>query len=424
MIIKDALLRDKEGLWNIVINNKGEITEITKESPIQYKNTVIDAMGNLVIPPFIEPHTHLDYALTAGDPSWNISGTLSEGLEICKKKRESLSKEEIKGRARNALKWFIANGVQFVRTHTNISDPQLIGLLAMLEIKEEFAHFLDLQIVAFPQQGIYTESEMVSRLEAALKEGADLVGGAPHFELTREDSVKSVKKVFELSEKYNCMIDIHCDETDDDHSRSLEVLASEAYRMGIGHLVTASHTTAFGSYNNSYAFKLLGLVEKAKINFIANPLVNINLQGRYDNYPIRRGITRVRELMEANLNVCFGHDDLLDPIYPLGTGNMLQVLLMGIHVCHLTGYEQMSKSLDLITYNSAKTLQVKDKYGIEVGKPANLVILQATNDYDALRRQSQVLYSIRNGKVIAQNNFLQATLHLGNQPEKISFLYN
>lgn len=423
MIIKDALLREKEGLWNIVIEN-GEITEITKEFLPQNGVEVVDAKGNLVIPPFIEPHTHLDYALTAGDPSWNISGTLSEGLDICKKRREKLSKHEIKERTRTALKWLIANGVQYVRTHTNISDQQLVGLQAMLEIKEEFANFLELQIVAFPQQGIYTDSVMLSRLEEALKEGADIVGGAPHFEFTREDSVKSVKKIFELSQKYNCMIDIHCDETDDDHSRALEVVASEAYHMGIGHLVTASHTTAFGSYNNAYAFKLLDLAEKSRINFIANPLVNINLQGRYDSYPIRRGITRVKELLEVGINVCFGHDDLLDPIYPLGTGNMLQVLLMGVHVCHLTGYEQMRRSLDLITYNSAITLQIEDKYGIEVGNPANLIILQATGDYDALRRQSPVLYSIRFGKVIAENNMLQATLHLGNQAEKTSFSFN
>lgn len=421
MIIKHAQLRDREGLWDIVID-KENIVDITKDYPLKDQDKVIDARENLVTSPFIEPHTHLDYALTAGNPSWNMTGTLSEGLNI-QRKRGDLSKQEIKTRARKAIKWYIANGVQIIRTHTNISDSQLIGLHAMLELQEEFAHMLELQIVAFPQQGIYTDSKMVAQLEAALKEGADVVGGAPHFEFTREDSVQSVKKIFELSQKYNCMIDIHCDETDDDHSRALEVVIAEAYHMGIGHLVSASHTTAFGSYNNAYAYKILENAVKSNINFIANPLVNINLQGRYDSYPVRRGLTRVKELLETGINVCFGHDDLLDSIYPLGTANMLQVLLMGIHVCHLTGYDQMNKSLDLITTNSAKTVQVEQEYGIEVGKPANFIILQAKNDYDALRRQSPILYSIRQGNIIAENNPLQAKLWLGNEEDEVEFLY-
>ena len=401
MIIKNAKLRHKEGLWDIDIQDQ-KIKTIANNMGVESDDTIIDAKGKLVLPPFIEPHIHLDTTLTAGEPNWNVSGTLFEGIQIWSERKKSLTKQDVKDRAKQALKMQMANGIQYVRTHVDVTDPSFTALKALLEVKEEMAPVVNLQLVAFPQEGILSYPNGVELLEESLRLGADVVGGIPHFEFTREDGVESVKKVFELAMKYDRLIDIHTDEIDDEQSRFVEVVAKEAYQTGMGSKVTASHTTAMHSYNNAYVFKLMRLLKMSEINFVANPLVNIHLQGRFDTYPKRRGITRVKELTEAGCNVSFGHDDIFDPWYPLGTGNMLQVLHMGIHVTQLMGYEQIKNSMDYITVNSAKTLSIEEEYGIEEGKPANLIILNADDEYDAVRHQSEVLYSIRNGKILVQ----------------------
>lgn len=326
----------------------------------------------------------------------------------------------MKQRAIQTLKWQIANGIQFVRTHVDVSDPNLVALKAMLEVREEMKEWVELQIVAFPQEGILSYPNGKALLEEALKLGADVIGAIPHFEFTREYGVESLHYVFDLAEKYQVLVDVHCDEIDDEQSRFIETLATLAYERGIGHRVTASHTTAMHSYNGAYASRLFRLLRMADINFVANPLVNIHLQGRFDTYPKRRGITRVKEMLEANINVCFGHDDVFDPWYPMGTANMLQVLHMGLHVCQIMGYEQINDSLKLISCHSARTLNVQDRYGIEVGKPANLLILPAENGFDAVRRQVPVCYSIRHGRVIADTRPAETTLHLVN-PERVDF---
>lgn len=419
MIIKNAKLRGREGLWDIEIQGEKIIT-IAKELNVQDVQ-IIDAKGHLVLPPFVEPHIHLDTALTAGEPSWNESGTLFEGIQRWSERKKFLTKQDVKARAMKALKMQMANGIQHVRTHVDITDPQLIALKALLEVREEVLPYVNLQIVAFPQEGVLSFPNGEELLEESLRLGADVVGGIPHFEFTREYGVQSIKKVFELAEKYDRLIDIHCDEIDDEQSRFVEVVAKEAYETGMGSKVTASHTTAMHSYNNAYMYKLMRLLKMSKINFVANPLVNIHLQGRMDTYPKRRGITRVKELDEAGCNVSFGHDDIFDPWYPLGTGNMLQVLHMGIHVCQLMGYEQIKKSIDFITINSAKTMSIEEQYGIEEGKPANLIILNAEDEYDAIRRQSSVLYSIRNGKVLVQTNPAETLLNIGDKVEEVTF---
>lgn len=421
MIINNARLQGKEGLWQIQIR-EGKISRIAQHvNNEQNGEHVLDAEGGLVLPPFIEPHIHLDTTLTAGEPKWNSSGTLFEGIERWAERKQTLSLEDVKQRAKTALKWQIAQGIQHVRTHVDVTDAQLVALKAMLEVKEEMAPWVDVQIVAFPQEGINSYPNGFELLEESLRMGADVVGGIPHYEFTREYGVDSMKKAFELAAKYNRLVDIHCDEIDDEQSRFLEVVAAEAYRLGMGELVTASHTTAMHSYNNAYTSKLFRLLKLSGINFVANPLVNIHLQGRFDTYPKRRGVTRVKELLEAGMNVCFGHDDIFDPWYPLGTGNMLQVLHMGIHVCQLMGYEQIVESMDLITHNSARTLHIQDQYGIEEGKPGNLIILPASDEYDAIRRQVPVRYSIRNGSVIAETKPAYTTLALGANVEKVTF---
>ncbi|PNO54742.1 cytosine deaminase [Aeromonas caviae] len=419
MLIRNVRLAGRERMWQILCQG-GVIRAIEPMSTQLLSARELDGEQGLVIPPFIEPHIHLDTTQTAGEPSWNLSGTLFEGIERWAERKALLTHEDVKQRAIQTLKWQIANGIQFVRTHVDVSDPNLVALKAMLEVREEMKEWVELQIVAFPQEGILSYPNGKALLEEALKLGADVIGAIPHFEFTREYGVESLHYVFDLAEKYQVLVDVHCDEIDDEQSRFIETLATLAYERGMGHRVTASHTTAMHSYNGAYASRLFRLLKMAGINFVANPLVNIHLQGRFDSYPKRRGITRVKEMLEANINVCFGHDDVFDPWYPMGTANMLQVLHMGLHVCQIMGYEQINDSLKLIGSHSARTLNVQDRYGIEVGKPANLLILPAENGFDAVRRQVPVRYSIRHGRVIADTRPAETTLHLVNA-ESVDF---
>ncbi len=358
--------------------------------------------GRLVSPPFVESHIHLDSALTAGQPRWNQSGTLFEGIDIWRDRKQSLTIEDVKTRAIATLKQQALQGVLFVRTHADVSEPNLIALQALLEVRDAVKDWTTVQVVAFPQDGIYGSDGNDALLETALKLGADAVGGIPHYEMTREDGVQSVHRIFELAHRYDALIDIHCDEIDDDQSRFLEVVAASATRSGLGARVTASHTTALASYNNAYAMKLMGLLAKSGINFIANPLINITLQGRTDTYPKRRGVTRVKELWQQGLNVSLGHDCVQDPWYSLGTGNMLTVAAMAVHVCQMTGQAEIDACYDMVTINGAKTLTVESDYGIAVGRPANLIVLDATTPYDAIRRTATVTQVISRGQLLVE----------------------
>lgn len=416
--INNVRLPWREGLWQIEIQ-QGKITRVAPQPQKIAGGVSLDAEGGLAIPPFIEPHIHLDTTQTAGEPAWNQSGTLFEGIERWAERKALLTHEDVKQRARQTLKWQIANGIQHVRTHIDVSDPTLTALNAMLEVKQEMAPWVEIQLVAFPQEGILSYPDGEALLERALQLGADVVGAIPHFEFTREYGVESLHKTFALAQKYQRMVDVHCDEIDDEQSRFVETVAALAHREKMGARVTASHTTAMHSYNGAYTSRLFRLLKLSGINFVANPLVNIHLQGRFDGYPKRRGITRVKEMLEADINVCFGHDDVYDPWYPLGTASMLQVLHMGLHVCQLMGYDQLDSGIELITTNSARALQLQD-YGIQSGNSANLVILPADSGFDALRRQVPVRYSIRHGKVIAETVPAATTIHLA-ESEKVDF---
>ncbi|WP_338053726.1 cytosine deaminase [Serratia liquefaciens] len=417
--IDNLRLSGHEGLWQLAIE-QGRIAHIMPQPEGQeWRNDVLDAQGGLAQPAFVEPHIHLDTTQTAGQPAWNQSGTLFEGIERWAERKALLTHEDVKQRAWQTLKWQIANGVQYVRTHVDVSDPTLTALRAMLEVKQEVAPWVTLQIVAFPQEGIMSYPNGEALLEEAVRLGADVVGAIPHFEFTREYGVESLHKAFALAQKYDRLVDVHCDEIDDEQSRFVETVAALALKLDMGARVTASHTTAMHSYNGAYASRLFRLLKMSGINFVANPLVNIHLQGRFDSYPKRRGITRVKEMLEANINVCFGHDDVFDPWYPLGTANMLQVLHMGLHVCQLMGYGQIDDGLKLITSHSARTLNLTD-YGLTAGNSANLVILPAESGFDAVRRQTPVRYSIRQGAVIAETQPAETTLYLA-QDEKVDF---
>jgi cytosine/creatinine deaminase len=390
---------------DIAIAN-GKIAAIAPQLPATAQQE-IDVAGQLVSPPFVESHVHLDSALTAGEPRWNQSGTLFEGIEIWRDRKQNLTLEDVKKRAIATLKQQAMQGVLFVRSHADVSEANLIALRGLLEVREAVKDWMTLQVVAFPQDGIYGGSKNEALMEEALKLGADAVGGIPHYELTREDGVRSIHRIFELAQQYDRLIDIHCDEIDDDNSRFLEVVTACAIRSGMGSRVSASHTTAFGSYNNAYAYKLLGFLRRTPINFIANPLINITLQGRTDTYPKRRGVTRVKELWQQGMNISLGHDCVQDCWYSLGTGNMLDVAFMLLHVSQMTGTAELDACYDMITWNGAKTLHLEDQYGIEVGKPASLMVLDASDRFDALRRRATVRYVIAQGKLLSSTELPQ-----------------
>ncbi|WP_342651152.1 cytosine deaminase [Pseudomonas sp. REB1044] len=401
MNIINARLRGKTGLFTVRVS--GERIAAIELQPAKIEPSSaedIDAAQNLVIPPFIEPHIHLDATLTAGEPRWNMSGTLFEGIECWAERKAITTHEDIKARAKKTIGALVDHGIQHVRTHVDVTDPTLVALKAMVEVREEVRHLIDLQIVAFPQEGIESYANGRALMTEAVALGADVVGGIPHFENTRDQGVSSVKFLMDLAERTGCLVDVHCDETDDAQSRFLEVLAEEARVRNMGARVTASHTVAMGSYDNAYCYKLFRLLKMSGINFVSCPTESIHLQGRFDSFPKRRGVTRVAELDRAGLNVCFGQDSIVDPWYPLGNGNILRVLEAGLHICHMLGYEDLQRALDLITDNSARTLNLGERYGIAVGRPANLLVLSAADDYEMVRSQGHALVSIRAGKVL------------------------
>jgi cytosine/creatinine deaminase len=361
----------------------------------------IDLQGHLISPPFVESHIHLDSALTAGEPRRNQSGTLFEGIEIWRDRKQSLTLEDVKQRAIATLKQQASQGVLFVRSHADVSEASLTALQGLLEVREAVKDWMTLQVVAFPQDGLFGGEQNEALMTEAIARGVDVIGGIPHYELTREDGVRSVHRIFEWAAQHDRLIDIHCDEIDDDQARFLEVMVACAIRTGMGDRVTASHTTAFGSYNNAYAYKLLGFLRRTDINFVCNPLINITLQGRTDSYPKRRGLTRVKELWQQGINVSLGHDCVMDPWYSLGTGNMLDVASMVVHVAQMTGSAEIDACYDMATWHGAKTLHLGDRYGIEVGKPANLITLEAQNRFDAIRRRATVSHVIAQGKLLA-----------------------
>ena len=419
LIIRNALIRGQKEPQDIAIEN-GKFVEIG--SALEHKGKKeIDAKGHLLCPPFVDPHLHLDAVLSVGDPRFNMSGTLLEGIQIWGERKPHLTKEILKQNAIEAIKWEVANGTLRIRTHADTTDPTLLTLESLLEVKDEVKDLVDLQIVAFPQDGIYTSPEGVALMKRAMEMGADVVGGIPHNEFTREDGVQDVEFVFELAEKYQALIDIHVDETGDDQSRFVEVMAKETINRGMQGLVTASHTTAMHNYNNDYCFKLLGILKRADMNMITNPFDNSVLQNRTDGYPRKRGHTRVDELLARGVNVSIGHDSIMDPWYPLGVGSMIQAANLLVHTAHMSGYDQFSQLMDMITINSAKTMHIEDTYGIEVGKPADFVILDAKTDMEAIRLVCECLYVVRRGKVVSETKPASRLLNFKGQEESIDF---
>lgn len=411
MLLKNVHVDNHEEVVDVRILN-GKFSEIKANLTPHDGEEVIDGKENLLLPPFVDSHVHLDATLTAGQPEWNETGTLFDGIRIWSERKQDLTKEDVKSRAKKTLLNMVGHGIQHVRSHVDVTDPHLIAARALLELREELKDQIDLQLVAFPQEGILSYPHGRELMEQAVKEGLDVVGGIPHFEFTTEYGWQSVHFLMSLADKYDRLVDVHCDEIDDPASRNLEVLATEAYERGMKDRVTASHTTAMGSYNDAYTYKLFRLLKMSDINFVSNPLVNVHLGGRFDTYPKRRGVTRIKELTGAGINVSFGEDDIQDPWNPLGDGNMLDAVTMGVYIAHLMGYHQLQDAFNYVTYNGAKTLHISDNYGIEVGKPANCILLNARDFYNALNKHVEVLYNIRHGKVLAETKTAETKVNI------------
>ncbi len=401
MKIINARLRHQSELFTVTVAD-GTFSAIeAQQGELAAQAGDTDAAGNLLCAPFVEPHIHLDAALTAGEPAWNQSGTLFEGIERWGERKPLLNEEDIRRRALATIELLVQNGVQAIRTHADTTDPSLIGVKTLCAIRDELKDKITLQVVAFPQDGMMSSPEATKLVEEALEIGCDVVGGIPHFEYTRELGEQSVKKLLQLARKYDRLVDVHCDEIDDPNSRFLEVLACEAMFHDMGERVTASHTTAMHSYDNAYCSKLFRLLKQSGINFVSCPTESIHLQGRFDTFPKRRGVTRVKELRDAGMNVCLGEDSIFDPWYSLGNGRLLRTLDFAMHICQMMGYQDFATALDFITDNSARTLCLEN-YGIAVGNPADFILLEGSDDYSVLRKQGEVLLSVRHGEVIMQ----------------------
>jgi cytosine deaminase len=395
---------------NAVIYGHGDSNEILVENGVIKSigkdlgsaDEVVDIGDKLVTAPYVDPHLHLDYVCTLSElgQAGAGSGTLYEAIEMWPKFKETLTIESVKKLALKGIKDEVSKGVQYIRTHIDVTDPNFTALKALLELREELKNIVEIQIVAFPQEGMYTYKGGRDLVEEALKMGADVVGGIPHYEPAREFGEKSIHNILELAIKYGKLIDVHCDETDDPHSRFLELLNAVVLMEDYGEKTTASHTCSFGSADDSYAYRMMDLFIKSKINFIACPTENAYLQGRHDTYPKRRGLTRVKEFMEAGINVAFAQDSINDPWYPMGNGNMMNILDNGIHLAQIMSPEEIEKDLDLITYNGARCLNIQDRYGLEVGKDANFIVLDGDSSFDVIRNRAGVIASIRKGEYL------------------------
>jgi len=415
LLIRNANVRGRDGVRDIGVRD-GLFVEPEPEAAHTF-----DVAGRLVTPPLVEPHIHLDAVLTVGQPRPNRSGSLFEGIAVWGERVKDLTADDVLRRVREVLRWQLANGVQHVRSHVDVCDPDLVALRALIELREETRGQVDLQLVAFPQQGIIGFDGGRELMRRAAELGVDAIGGIPHFELTREDGVESVKFSFALAEEFGLLVDIHCDETDDEHSRFVEVMAAETIRRNMSGRVTASHTTAMHSYNAAYAYRLVNNIKRAGLHMVTNPLDNAVLQGRFDTGPIRRGHTRVKQLQEAGVNVCIGHDSVMDPWYPLGYGDPVQAAFVFVHLGQYSGDEELRRLLDMVTVNPAAALGLTG-YGIEIGNSADFVVFEAPTDTDAIRLGSRRHLVVRAGRVVARTEPAQTTVTWNGEEQPVTFL--
>jgi len=419
MLIRNATLPDgRTGIDVLALD--GLIVAIGPQLPEPEGIEQIDARGWLLSPPFVDAHFHMDATLSYGLPRVNASGTLLEGIALWGELKPLLTQQALVDRALQYCDWAVARGLLAIRTHVDICDDRLLAVEALLHVKERIKPYIDLQLVAFPQDGLLRSPHAMANLKRALDMGVDVVGGIPHFERTATDGAESIRLLCELAVDRGLMVDMHCDESDDPLSRHIETLAFHTQRLGLKGRVTGSHLTSMHSMDNYYASKLIPLIAEAGVHAVANPLINITLQGRHDSYPKRRGMTRVPELLAAGVNVGFGQDCVMDPWYSLGSGCMLEVAAMGLHVAQMTSLSGMRQCFDAVTVNNARILGLEG-YGLEVGHRADFVLLQARSAVEALRLRAQRLLVVRAGQVIASGPAQTCSLNLPGRPAVVDF---
>lgn len=404
LLVSEVRLPGSGGLTDLGIKG-GTITAVGKLAEAAALTT-FQAQGRLLLPPFVEPHVHLDTTLTAGDPVWNESGTLAEGISVWSSRKKRLTREDVLARAERTLELFIGYGVLHLRAMVDIGDPELTALRAVLELKDKYRDRMQMQVVAFPQDGLVACPDNEARLEESLRLGADGVSAVPHLERTREDGVLSLRKAFALAERYSAFVHVFCDETDDESSRYLEVCAALALSTGLASKVTAAHANAAAYYNEPYFQKLLGLVKQSGISVVACPLINSVMQGRYDASPKGRGITRLQDFHRAGVNVALAHDDIRTPFYPLGTGNPLDAAHMAAHLAHMCGRQDLNDIVGMITYGGAQAMGIAE-YGFErgvpkVGDPASFLLFDAADPAELIRTRSAPRYVFRQGRPAAE----------------------
>jgi cytosine deaminase len=417
LLVHNATLPDGRTGIDIACEN-GRIAEVKPGIKAEAR-AVIEANGYLVSPPFIDAHFHMDATLSLGLPRLNQSGTLLEGIALWGELKPLLTHEAVVERALRYCDLAVAQGIGAIRTHVDVCDDRLLCVEALLAVKKKIAPYIDLQIVAFPQDGFYRSKTARQNLLRALDMGVDVVGGIPHFERTMAEGAASLRELCEIAEKRSLLVDIHCDETDDPMSRHVETLACETQRLGLQGRVVGSHLTSMHSMDNYYVSKLIPLMAEAGLHVTPNPLINITIQGRHDTYPKRRGMTRVPELRQAGINVSFGHGCVMDPWYPLGQADMLEVAAMGIHVAPMTSREAMRWAFDAVTVNPAKAMHLEN-YGLEKGCKADFVLLQARDPIEAIRLKANRLKVVRRGKVIAETAERVAMLHVEGRPASVN----
>ena len=418
LILRNCSLPDGRRGLDIGITS-GRIAAVEASLPGAAGET-IDAAGQLVTPPFVDAHFHMDATLSYGLPRVNQSGTLLEGIALWSELKPLLTQETLVERALTYCDWAVAKGLLAIRSHVDVCDPRLLAVEALLHVKDKVRPYLDLQLVAFPQDGVLRAPGTLDNLKRALDMGVDVVGGIPHFERTMADGAESVRILCELAAERGLPVDMHCDDSDDPLSRHIETLAFHTQRLGLGGRVAGSHLTSMHSMDNYYVSKLLPLIAEAGVAAIANPLINITLQGRHDSYPKRRGMTRVPELLAAGVPV-FGHDCVMDPWYSLGSGDMLEVAAMGLHVAQMTSQDGMRTCFQAVTATPAQILGIEG-YGIAPGCRADLVLLQAYDPIEALRMRATRLLVLRAGKVIAHSPATVTTLNLPDRPHRVDFM--
>ena len=417
-VIRNASLPDGRRGMDLAIAG-GKIAAVGPALPVRGAQE-IDAAGDLVSPPFVDAHFHMDATLSYGLPRVNQSGTLLEGIALWGELKPHLTQEALVERAMRYCDWAVARGLLAIRTHVDVCDDRLLAVEALLEVKRRVAPYLDMQLVAFPQDGVLRSPSALANLKRAIGMGVDVVGGIPHFERTMADGAESVRILCEFAAEQGLRVDMHCDESDDPLSRHIETLAYHSHRLGLHGRVAGSHLTSMHSMDNYYVSKLLPLMQEAGVAAIANPLINITLQGRHDSYPKRRGMTRVPELMAAGIDVAFGHDCVMDPWYSLGSGDMLEVAHMGLHVAQMTGLDAMRACYAAVTENPARILGLQG-YGLAPGCHADLVLLDAASPVEAIRLRAARRLVMRRGKIVSESPRAVAKLNLPGRPEQADF---